>query len=254
MRWHWQNLNEQKDSKARHGRAWFYLTDHLTFAVEWGFGKHAWSSALTLDKDCGDGNDLTLHIAIYHLFNVFLTITGLPFVKSKTIYDERRQVGIKFHSKTLWVNFWGDPTGWGPDRQKSFNVERFVFGRTSYSEENASDEQELIIKMPEGDYNATVKFYDAVWRFKRFRKPKRVRRADIEFDENNLIWFAGKGENSWDLDDDAIHEMTMSDVYTVEDVQKRLYEHIMKRRKQYGLPDNLTNHERLLNQNAMKLI
>lgn len=76
-----------------------------------------------------------------------------------------------------------------------------IFGKVVYACENGNP-QDSFVAMPEGRYQATVTRVDETW--KRPRSP-RVRKAVAwEVQVEGGIPVPGKGENSWDCDDDAI--------------------------------------------------
>ena len=78
-------------------------------------------------------------------------------------------------------------------------------GRSKYSERDIETVR-VNVPMPEGDYPATVQLDQAVWKRPRWPFAQKIHRADIELDKP--IPIPGKGENSWDLDEDAIFSLT----------------------------------------------
>lgn len=66
---------------------------------------------------------------------------------------------------------------------------------------------ETVIPMPEGNYPATVRLTRAMWRRRRWPLSRRVvLRGHVEM--KVPIPVPGKGENSWDIDDDAHYGVT----------------------------------------------
>lgn len=60
------------------------------------------------------------------------------------------------------------------------------------------------VPMPEGNYAATIKREDRTWKRKRWPWPSQ-RRTDYSIDIPGGIPVPGKGENSWDCEDDGIY-------------------------------------------------
>lgn len=244
MHWHWQNLNTHRDSLTPkgsgfwNGRAWFYLKA-LTFNLEWAFGRRAWHTKISISKNCGDGHNLTLHLALWRVFFIFFTIKNLPFVRYTDIYDIHKELSICLDRWILWVHFWDDPTGWGKRREFSYNFERKIFGRVEVEEKDYTDWQNFEIIMPEGSYPAKIRFYQRVRSWSRFRKARIANYAEIEMPQP--IYFAGDGENDYDLDDDYFSSMDVRDLKTIEQAQKHVYNRVMGMRNENGLPANITS-------------
>jgi hypothetical protein len=64
-----------------------------------------------------------------------------------------------------------------------------------------------VVPMPEGNYPCVVTFSEDSWKRKRLPWPSKVmRRAEVRM--LVAIPFPGKGENSWDIDDDALYGLS----------------------------------------------
>lgn len=80
-----------------------------------------------------------------------------------------------------------------------------LFGnRTHSSTDIKNGHAELV--MPEKKYEVRYLIFESQWKRKRWPFPKKVKR--IQFAVNGGVPIPGKGENSWDLDDDAIYTST----------------------------------------------
>jgi len=82
----------------------------------------------------------------------------------------------------------------------------------------------------DGCYPATVRFFESTWKRPRWPWSKKIVRADIYPD--TPIPYPGKGENSWDCDEDATHSMMTAEetelgavVAMVESVLRSRYRH-----------------------------
>lgn len=108
----------------------------------------------------------------------------------------------------FWLQLFGDRWESRSDAQwwrkmHHFNVIDFAFGKAVHSEKDLAT---YAVKIPlDGkQFPATIRMYESVWKRPR-AKVKRVKCADIKIE--NPPTFPGKGENSWDLGDDAIYGM-----------------------------------------------
>ena len=90
--------------------------------------------------------------------------------------------------------------GWS----KSWFVDDVVLGAAVYKEE-VNETRQTTIPMPEGSYPAVVKMTKATWTRPRSR-PVTMERATVEM--LVPIPIPGKGENSWDCEDDALYSLT----------------------------------------------
>jgi hypothetical protein len=88
--------------------------------------------------------------------------------------------------------------------------------------------------LPEGLYRLVISEQQATWQRPRWPWPSRVSRSfDIEAIRPPM--FAGKGENSWDCDDDAIFGMTSTE-RTAGGAVGDYVGRVLSRRRRYGLP------------------
>lgn len=77
-----------------------------------------------------------------------------------------------------------------------------ILGKRKY-ESRTEEEVRTVVPMPEGNYPAMVKLNVDTWTRARWPWSRKVlRRADVKMDVP--IPVPGKGENAWDIDDDAV--------------------------------------------------
>lgn len=129
--------------------------------------------------------------------------------------DEGRATGFSIHDGSIWwrvfagMDAWSSRGRWpwdGPGWLMCWHVSEWIMGREEYAKGPATTTT-LDVKMPEGRYPATVEIY-RVTRSDRFRSATRWR-ASISV--TGGIPIPGKGENSWDCDDDATYSITFAE-------------------------------------------
>lgn len=275
VHYHDQNLTDGRLPMWRHGRCWWYITPRDENKYRHGPGAHAeWSilphdSGATLDITVlGDeGEDIELHIKIPYLISLWFTLERLPLL-DRIPYKWRRTYGyetsIKWHSGTLWLHVfhtdaWGSGTAanwlprwihvWRSVGYKeyrgvgfyiSFDFDRLILGSRERTEENIGEP--IIMEIPiEPDNQLGLRYYATFQRQveTRWRShlPWRKRVAEYwEISTDNPPMHAGKGENSWDQDDDGIMGCSVA-ADTVEDAVRQYVEKCQRDREKYGLPD-----------------
>lgn len=124
--------------------------------------------------------------------------------------DSGRDIGFRIHDGSVWWSVW---RGMDDDHQREqwpwdgrgwlfvWPVSEWLFGRETYEPGPVEVEELLDVVMPEGRYPATVRLR-RVTRSNWFRLTNKWR---AEIDVPGGIPVPGKGENSWDCDDDAVH-------------------------------------------------
>ncbi len=237
--WHAQNLNEDSEgciqgSILRHGRGWLRLLPRRAgserhLGAEWKMPSrfcHCYGEII------GDENEVSVSLAI-GLFSVWLHAEGfLP----KRLWRINRKTGVSIHDAAIWFEVWSDPNGWDsrdPKWQKfNFCPVDFFLGRQVHSSRVLKTER-VLVPMPEGSYPATVNIEEAVW--KRPRWPFPIRRIGSEITPDKPIPHPGKGENSWDCDDDATYSMSCGATNAV-DAAAALAASVMRDRERHGGP------------------
>lgn len=230
MRYWSQNLNED-GAIFWNGRASVYFKA-CDFGFEWAFGRRVWGASLTMDLR-REERALTFHIALPKLFQVFFTIEGLSWIPGYNgkLEDMNRTIGLAMHDGGIWAHLWSDRTGWGPDRTYSFYPVEFLLGRYQSEIENG-ELSPVEIAMPEGNYTAQVRHIKQTWTRRRFPFLKKTK-AFIEFIFDSGLPIPGKGENDWDMGDDAIMGTSVS-ANSIEEAIEMVTADALCRRERYG--------------------
>lgn len=241
--WSWQDLrgawDEDRESRRKkqqglctEGRAWLYVPGN-NFQVSWHLGSRSCAFELTFSS-IGD-DDFCFYIAIPFLFAFWFMIGNLPIVKKLPGVkwngewgSGERKIGVAIHHETFWIYPWIDDDG----RWWSLNFPDFFFGRAKYSTVDL-EQDTTVVPLPEGDYPAKYRLYRATWKRPRWPWAKTLLRGEIEVEKG--IPIPGKGENSWDMDDDAIFSMTCV-AATKEETVAAYVDSVMRTRGKYGWP------------------
>jgi len=225
--WSWQNLNGRpKGSGWRHGRAWLHVKE-ATGRVEWGFGKQSsYGAALNLR---GYDDDLGGHICV-PLVGLYW---GLDWWVLNKRMPENGCFSISWHGGRLWVSLGDDCCGnnrlpkW---RRFSWSPANTLLGKGKFSKELLREER-VTIPLPEGAVQGTVTFSLFTWKRPRWPFPRRSLSAEITPDRAAVI--PGKGENSWDMDDDAIFSLSCN-ATTAEDAIVAYVKAVLRDRRRHG--------------------
>jgi hypothetical protein len=127
--------------------------------------------------------------------------------------------------------------GWGPESGAELDIQLDprdrLLGRWQRLNKLGSGTQHAVVSMPEGNYPCRVKITRAL-----FGRPKlRLGRRSLytaEVDMDVPIPHPGKGENSWDCDDDATFSTTMGNVSSVAEAVSKVASHVLERRERYA--------------------
>jgi hypothetical protein len=217
----------------------------LSANVQWHFTTKPHSVGVTL-KQGGEDNIIGGNIGIPFAGHVYLSTHFLPFGWWPARLRSR-ETGIKFHSGIVWIDVLRRPhaswlnrrahtrrqmfdhyraEGWS----RSFNWRNALLGAPKHSSETLG-EHDAVVSMPEGDYPVRVTLTIDTWRRARWFS-KSLRRANVEPTER-AIPCPGKGENSWDCDEDATYGLTCP-ASTVEEAVAEMRSASMRSRTKYG--------------------
>lgn len=119
-----------------------------------------------------------------------------------------------------------DPKWW----RIRFNIPDTLLGPSKYTNRDLAFYR-VNVMMPEGPYPSTVRVFESTWQRPRWPWPTRMVRSDLTPDYP--IPEPGKGENSWDMDDDALYAITVP-VASPEQAAIQAAESVMKKRIKYG--------------------
>lgn len=236
-----QNLNDKRGglqgSMWRHGRCWLRFLDNC-LNLEWAF---FWDSSTAIGFTVGAEDDIKLHLAIWRLFSIHLSLdTVIPRKWRKNIkwWDKSwgRTTDIRIFDGQIWFNIHNDTMGWSDaKRWQEFNwsFENFFLGKERHSKE-VLDKGETQIAFLEGTYN--VKWEKQLHQWRRARWfTQRVIRYNLDMDENPIP-VPGKGENSYDCGDDAIHSIH-TPATNLSEALSKLTESVLRTRERYGWSD-----------------
>lgn len=251
--WHWQNLKAddrrrgQRNSKWFNARAWLHIGERQCIHAEWvapsryiGVGVDFRDSAL---------DDVMLLLSLQlGIVGLYVGVERAPWVrrlpgvrwKSGDFRSGLREVEIMFSridsphlSWKLWVN--GDDWPLRSWRYRLLSVEEMAFGRPKTTDRVVAT-GETAVPMPEGAYTATWQRIEYTTRWRRWPRPKVWHRWQIDIEGG--IPFPGKGENSWDVGDDATYSYSASALTpSLEAAVADLVRSVMEDRRRYGGPD-----------------
>lgn len=244
--WHAQNLND--DAKGRpvgsmfwRGRAWLHLPRpllsrklkahrELELGFEWSFRRDLRSFGIMLHTN---DERAVLNINLGFL-SIYPSVTGLWTTRNW------RDTGIEWHHEFIWLNFYHDDDGWAKD-WKGLHLTiaplDLLLGRKQYTD-RVFETERAVIPMPEGAYPATIKFHERTAKRPRWFRDRYVT-ASIKPDAP--IGIPGKGENSWDCDDDAIFELSCG-ASTVPAAVASVVESALRTRDKYGWDDVMVQY------------
>jgi hypothetical protein len=144
------------------------------------------------------------------------------------------EVAVRWHDGGLWWSFWQHPHEWSSRTPKwrsgHFDPIDQLLGRHVYSSLELSTET-VEVPMPEKTYAGTVKLTLDTWKRPRWPFGRSLPRATIEVADG--VPHPGKGENSWDCDEDATYSLTCA-ARTAEQAVAKLVESVLDSRRRYG--------------------
>jgi hypothetical protein len=255
---HAQNLEKEGDGRGVNKRAWLHLYwgnpdkrgRKLTcLGVQWLAFRKQHSIGASLDIGGGDGDrDIDFSIRI-PWFGLYLGAEDvLPrrwqFYNPGQKYPSERQLGITWHDQAMWIDLWRDPhESWGHggpsfwkdarSRQRHIVIHPLdiLFGRTKCTTEQL-DAQPADVVLPEATYPVRVVIERRVWTRKRWPGIWQERtNATVESEKG--IPIPGKGENSYDCEDDAYFSIG-TPTQTVTDAARYAAERVMETRARYA--------------------
>lgn len=265
--WHWQNLDDKKKRGWKNGRAWWrFFGDYLELRAEWLLLGH---SSTAIGFDFAGDDDFQVHLAINRLFSIWLTVhhfKPLSRFFSPIARNFGYETSLKIFDGSLWFHFafnemWGARTfhrwwipNWisvwlpatykeypaGPGFYVTFNFNRLILGSRKMIIEDIGEPK--TVEIPIEPDNSMGLHY-----FAEFQKEKVTRYRShfpwwktvqyvVRISCDNPPLHAGKGENSYDLDDDGIFGVTY-EAQTIEEAIAKYQESVYSDRKRYGAPN-----------------
>lgn len=243
--WHWTNDNRNGDDKISGsgfwaGRAWFYLNTEggfgqKTVGLEWRFGGHARHTMIEMWTNFVMDREITLAVGLWHVFNFYMTF-AFPLLPNWSVEHGDRESGIRIFDNAIWIDFWSRRNEWrskDPFWLKGITIHPIdlLLGKGKYGERYLAGEHYAEVEMPEGNYPAKIAFFENEYKRPRWPIIRRTRGAKIKMFKPVPI--PGKGENSWDCEDDAIYSMYCP-AETVEDAIAAVSASVMRKRERYG--------------------
>lgn len=233
--WHSQVLDKQ-GRMWKYGRAWLHWPGN-SIGVCWSLFRERFGVRLAF-SDTGD-HAIEVDISLPFLFSLWLHIARakwvkrLPGVKWTGKWGSgEREIYIRFHDSALWWTLWrftgeSKSRDW---RDSNFHFDDFLLGREKYSESEHTTHHVLFLVQGTA-YPATVELYTSTWKRSRWPWPKTVNRANVEVETGVPV--PGKGENGWDMEDDAIYGLT-TNADTVGEALSAFRESVIRQRSKYG--------------------
>lgn len=238
FRWHWQNLNEKelnrKGNPLRKGRAWFNF-GKASLNIEWGCRLDGLSVSISTGdmEDMGPG----FHIRLFFPY-LYVRLTHPIFRK---IFTKEKELGFYINSEYLQLNLFTSESDceYNNKRSKFYNIRDILFGDFKYTK-NDIKSFPVVIPLPEGSYNGVATISERIW--KRSKIPFISQyKIDTWIELEKGLPFPGKGENSWDCGEDAIHGYGCSSIEYYDVVAKGV-ELCMRNRSKYGSNDWIPGH------------
>lgn len=216
--------------KAKDGMRWWFHWGRTTWHYEGYLLKKANHNSVGIDLG-GDENDCMIHFGIKGFFTFYFGVEGFfPRKLMKKLFNyTTRHYGISLFEEYISIDFHRDDMGYSEGWKgyhKMIDWKTILFGRQTYEKRDLGNERRYV-EMPEGKYLATVNTFQSTWTRKRFIKPKTLIRYEVTPDIP--IPEPGKGENGWDIDDDALYSSTLH-ANSIDEALKNVAESVMKTR------------------------
>lgn len=231
--YHWQSLSGKPLWQS--GRAWLH-THRNAFGAEW----HWLSKRIGFSLDFDDTGDHAFLLGLCcWFFSLYLTIQRLPIVRKLPGVkwaghheSGSREISVTLMDGGIYWRLWRHPhVGYCRDwRDRSFKPLDLILGREKYNE-GERNHFDTFLELPEATYPLSIDIYPATWKRPRWPWGRTVMRADIECERGAPV--PGKGDNSWDMEDDAIYGMT-TQAGTVAEAKEKFRASVMRDRERYG--------------------
>jgi hypothetical protein len=262
-----QNLSDGEKPKWRYGRGSVTFPNcgcknyqgngklDLSFAAEWrmfvkeGFGlgwRFKWgtnASETTPDFAFHFGKLGDLYLSVSHLLpRKWLDRYKLNSKGEKTIDYDTRVFSFTIDTKEIRFQFWDTEGSWTRGQpwwySKTFNYKQILFGKIE-TDKSVEDGGSCLIPMPEKNYSGQFEITKYVHHYQRplgivrdlILGPKCHYRTTITPAEP--IPIPGKGENSWDCDDDAFYSSSIGGS-NVEKGIGAMVESVLRTRRRHG--------------------
>ena len=225
--------------KIEPGRYVWYLDDSYRNQIRFEFSRK-YNFGLGFKISRGDERDLSFSLHAWKLFGFWITYEG-KLLQYRG--DEVTIIGAAWqtqeHVIRLQLMDHSEMDSSKPAILDVYwNYRDWLFGRAIYSEgrRNASLGHlpaKQTISLPEGEYELQIETYTSYWHRPRSPFVKAIERVNIH--PLIPVPIPGKGENSYDLDDDAIYDsIEPRKGRTVEKIAEDFRDSILDRRERYA--------------------
>ena len=246
MRWHWQNLNEDRRGNVKgsgfwFGRAWFTFTRRWAARVEWQFGKFMFRQKISFDPS---ESEIMLSFALPGI-SLYLSMSGFRFLRKM---KAEREIGITIHDWALWWSMWERSDEWNSRdpwwMRGCLHIDNLFLGKQRITSEEI-EKKDVGIPMPEGVYPAHATLKRVTYKRPRWFT-KRWYYVDLDIPIG--IPHEGKGENSWDCGEDGLFGISANGT-SYEAAIGRAVESVMTSRRKYGMQVYPSPKERMEKRN-----
>jgi hypothetical protein len=202
----WQNLSKAdgEGELPLHGRATVTLRDTASLRFSWNLRSRFAHAYVDIDRDA----DITISVAMPPVA-VWISMESWRWLGPLTKRTGNRKVSLSAHDGHVWWQVWADPhrwSEWTPRwRDGNFSVVDFLLGKERVQRTPVGEPVKVVVPMPEASYSGTC----SIERVSR-QRPRwftyATHIANVKMDQPVPV--PGKGENSWDCDEDAIYSMS----------------------------------------------
>lgn len=245
VHWSLSALSNHDNDIFPHGRGWAYFGKRKVVGLEWNLGRRQTHCGIGIRLNVVDGCDgIQFFFGIPWLFAFWLTferfipnhwLPGFWYTSERDgkryYHSIKRDIGVRVFDQAIWVSLWENEMEWNRSDPWwwRFNIRPIdiSLGREKYTSRNIATGR-VNVPMPEKEYEASYRLFESSWKRPRWPWTKHILRVEIENDEP--IPLPGKGENSWDCDDDACYSIAMVCDGTVEDAAKKYTAGIVRTR------------------------
>lgn len=246
--WHLHSINHRKrpDGMRRlliH-RSWHVYRERDVFSAELAVPGRVGLRLLLNDDDPIEGNiGLGLFTLYWHLGWWAHSLPICQWMRHRYRYDAREiEVCWNGEAVALFWSLWMRPNEWRRGESKwrrgSFHPVDLLFGKQRYHKNILSEPASVTITIP-GDptqYPATVALEHPVWTRSRWPWwPLRREHYTADIEISAGIPIPGKGENSWDIDDNAVYGLS-TPATTVDEAIAAVVASVECSRTRYGWP------------------
>ncbi len=219
----------KEDKYPLEGRLIFYLSDKLDLKFSW----NAWSNFTHLKFNIDSTeSDVGFSLACSPI-SFWFSIGGQWIWKLlKSCQD--REFSLSYHHQAIWWNLGTNPNDWSNQiprwRNGSFHLDDFILGPSKFSKQKFGEPVGITLYFSEGSYRGTCQLESVTWKRPRWFKHQ-SQQASIEMQEPVPI--PGKGENSWNCGQEAVHG-TMLEASSVSEAIGKFTTSILQSREKYG--------------------